>query len=107
MVISWLNLDIGFDVCFFEDMDRSDKAPIQLAFPAYIILLVIIVIIFSECSTKFAKIIGKGDPIAVLTTMILLSYTQFFNAIIGSPSLLYLKPAYDTLNLDIIKFDQL
>ena len=26
------NLDIGFDLCFFEGMDRSDKAVIQLVF---------------------------------------------------------------------------
>ena len=105
--ISWLNLDVGFDVCFFEDMDGSDKAQIQLAFPVYIILLVITVIIVSECSTKFASMIGKGNPIAVLTTMILISYTKFLNAVIGSFSLLYLKPAYGSRNLDIMKFDQL
>ena len=105
--IAWFNLDIGFDFCFFEGMDRSDKSQVQLAFPAYIILLVIIVIIFSECSATFARLVGKGNPIAVLTTMILISYSKFFDAVIGSASLLYLKPAYGSRNLDIIKFDQL
>ena len=28
--ISWLNLDIGFDVCIFEGMDASNKGLIQL-----------------------------------------------------------------------------
>ena len=74
--ISWLNLDAGFDICFFDGMDSYDKAQIQLAFPIYIILLIITIIIFSECSTKFARIIGRGNPIAVLTTMILISYTM-------------------------------
>ena len=73
--ISWLNLDAGFDIHFFKGMDKYDKTQIQLAFPAYIILLVVIVIILSECSTKFTRIIGKYNPIAVLTTMILISYT--------------------------------
>ena len=104
--ISWLSLDVGFDICFFKGMDKYDKAQIQLAFPVYIILLVIIVIILSECSTKFARIVGKGNPIAVLTTMILISYTKFFNVIIGSISLLYLKPAYGSRNLNITRFDQ-
>ena len=105
--VSWINLDIGFDVCFFERMDRSDKAVIQLVFPTYIILLVIIIIILSECSSRFARLVGRGNPIAVLTTMILLSYSRFFNAVIGSVSLLYLQPAPGSSNLDIIKFDQL
>ena len=105
--ISWLNLDAGFDICFFKGMDNYDKAQIQLAFPVYIILLVIIIIIFSERSTKFARIIGRGNPIAVLTTMILLSYTKFFNVIIGSIALLYFKPAYGSRNLNITNLDQL
>ena len=105
--ISWLNLDIGFDFCLFEGMDRSDKSQVQLAFPAYIILLVVVVIIFSECSSKFARLVGNGNPIAVLATMILLSYSKFYDAVIGSISLLYLKPVYGSQNLDIVKFDQL
>ena len=79
--ISWLNLDLGFDVCLFEGMDVSDKAMIQIAFPAYVILLVTIVIVISEYSTKFAKLIGKGNPVAALATMILLSYAKFFAVI--------------------------
>ena len=102
--ISWLNLDIGFKICFFEEMDTSDKVLVQLAFPAYIIVIVILVIIFSECSKKFAKIIGHRNPIAVLATMILISYTKFFTAIVGSLSLLYAKPAYGSSNLQDSKF---
>ena len=105
--ISWINLDIGFDVCFFEGMDGSAKAMIQLLFPAYIFLLVIIIIILSECSSKFARLAGKGNPVAVLTTMILLSNSKFFDAVIRSVSLLYLQPAHGSSNLDIIKLDQL
>ena len=101
--ISWLNLDIGFDVCFFDGMDDSNKALIQLAFPAYIIFLVIIVIIISEYSSKFAKIIGKHNPVAALATMILFSYTKFFSGIFSSVHLLYLHPAYGSRNLDVSK----
>ena len=106
LFISWLNLDAGFDICFSKGMDKYDKTQIQLAFPAYIILLVVIVIILSECSTKFARIIGKYNPIAVLATMILISYTKFLNIIIDSISLLYLKRAYGSRDLNITRFDQ-
>ena len=102
--ISWLNLDIGFDVCFNDSNDVIlYKALLQLAFPAYIIILVIIVIVASECSSKFAKIVGKGNPVAVLATLILLSYAKFFNAILTSFLLLYLQPAHGSRNVDVTR----
>ena len=102
--VSWLNLDIGFDICFFDGMTTEAKAMLHLAFPAYVISLVIIIIVISEYSSKFAKIVGKGDAVAVLATMILLSYTKCFKAIIGSISLLYVQPAYGSLNFDPTQF---
>lgn len=48
--ISWLNFDIGFDVCFYEGMDTYVKTWLQLAFPLYIILLVAIIIKLSNVS---------------------------------------------------------
>ena len=56
--ISWLNLDIGFDVCYYvnsNDLYQLYKALLQLVFPSYVIFLVIIVIVASECSFKFSK----------------------------------------------------
>ena len=66
--VAWLNLDIGIDVCFFDGLDAYTKIWLQLAFPVYIISLVITVIVFSEVSTQFAKLIGRRDPIATLAT---------------------------------------
>ena len=104
--ISWLNFDIGFDVCFFVGNEigvlaQVYKTLLQLAFPIYIIFLVIIVIVASKYSNKFAKIIGKGNPVAVLATMILLSYTKLLNAVLTSLSVSYLQPAYGSRNLDV------
>ena len=73
--ISWLNLDIGFDVCFFEGMDAYAKTWLYLVFPAYIVFLVFMIIWISSCSSKFSNFIGKKNPVATLATLILLSYT--------------------------------
>ena len=80
--VSWLNLDIGFDTCFFPEMDAYWKVMLQHAFPLYVIFLVVLVILFSECFTKFARLVAKKNPIATLTTLILLSYTKFLNTVI-------------------------
>ena len=74
--ISWLNLDLGIDTCYFPEMDAYIKTWLLLAFPAYVILLVVLVIIISSYSTKFSNLIGKKDPVATLATLILLSYAK-------------------------------
>ena len=112
--ISWLNLGVGFDICFYQTIShkleiaaRLYKALLESVFPAYVILLVIIVIVASERSSKFAKIIGKGNPVAVLATIILLSYTRFLKVVITSFSLLYGQPAYGSRNVDITKVESI
>ena len=94
--ISWLNLDIGFDTCFFEGMDVYVKTWLHLAFSVYIILLVVVVIWISSCSSKFSNLIGKRNPVATLATLILLSYTQLLETIITSFSFVTLKYPNDT-----------
>ena len=89
--ISWLNLDIGFDTCFIEGMDTYYKTWFQLAFPAYIIFIVIAIIWISSCSSKFSNLIGKKDPVATLATLILLSYTKLLQTVITSFSFVYLR----------------
>ena len=84
--ISWLNLEIGFDTCFFKGMDTYWKTWLQLAFPTYVIFLVIMVIILSERSIKFSRLIAKKNPVATLATLILLSYTKLLCTIIAALS---------------------
>ena len=84
--IAWLNLDIGVDACFFDGLDSYTKTWLQLAFPVYIIFLVVTVIIISDYSQRFALLIGKRDPIATLSTLILLSYARLFSITITGMS---------------------
>ena len=84
--ISWFNLEIGFDICFFDGLDSFWKTLLQLVFPTYIFFLVVIVIIFSEVSTKFSKLIAKRNPVATLATLVLISYAKFLHTIIASLS---------------------
>ena len=82
--IAWLNLESGTDVCFIDGLDTYGKTWLQLAFPAYIVSLVIIIILISEYSPRFAGLIGKKDPIATLATLILLSYAKLLSVSIIS-----------------------
>ena len=93
---SWLNLDAGIDICFFEGMDTFTKTWLQLAFPVYIILLVVAIIWISSYSSKFSRMIGKRNPVATLATLILLSYTKLLQTIITSLSFVSAEYPNDT-----------
>ena len=80
--VAWLNLEIGIDVCFIDGLDAYFKTWLQLAFPMYIIFLVVMVIILSEYSPRFARLIGKRDPVSTLATLILLSYAKLLSVTI-------------------------
>ena len=89
--VSWLNLNIGFDTCFFEGMTVYGKTWIQIAFPVYIIILVLIIIFVSSYSSKFSNLLGKRNPVATLATLVLLSYTKLLETIISTFSFVPLK----------------
>ena len=76
LFVSWLNLELGIDVCYFPGMDTFGKTLLQLAFPTYMIFLVAVVIIISSYSSRFSNLIGKKNPVATLSTLILLSYAK-------------------------------
>ena len=84
--VAWLNLEVGIDACFINGLDAYIKTWLQLAFPLYIIFLVVTVIIVSEYSLKFARLIGRKDPVSTLATLILLSYDKLLSVTITALS---------------------
>ena len=60
--ISWLNLDLGIETCFYSDMSSQAEVLLQLVFPAYLFLLVILIIIFSRYSNLLATLLSNRKP---------------------------------------------
>ena len=92
--IAWLNLDFGFETCFFDGMDGYAKTWLQFVFPLYTILLVITIMVVVDHSkrlTGLLRIVNK-NPVATLATLILLSYTKLLRTIITALS--YTKVQY-------------
>ena len=79
--IAWLNLDLGFQTCFYHGMDAYAQTWLQLAFPLYVWILISLIIITSRYSITMSKLIGH-NPIAVLATLMLMSYTKVLKIII-------------------------
>ena len=84
MFIAWLNLDLGIRICFFNGMDAYTQTWLQFLFPLYIWLLVSVITLVSYYSTKIARIIGPTNPVSVLATLFLLSYTKLLRTIIAT-----------------------
>ena len=78
--ISWLNLDLGIETCFFDGMDSCSKTWLQFIFPGYVWFLIILIIILSRYSSKMVRLVGR-QAIPVLATMILLSYTKLIRTV--------------------------
>ena len=89
--IGWLNLDVGFDMCFFKGLNAYAKVWLQIAFPVYIIIIVVAVIIASHYSRRFATLIARKNPVATLATLILLSYAKLLHSTIGMLSYAILR----------------
>ena len=78
--ISWLNLDLGIETCFYHGMNSCYKTLLQFIFPAYVWFLVILIIKLSQYSSKVVRLVGR-QAIPVLATMILLSYTKLIRTV--------------------------
>ena len=84
--ISFLNLELRVDTCYFPGMDTYIKTWLKLVFPAYVFCLVGLVIVISSHSIRFSKLIGSKDPVATLATLILFSYAKILQVCFESLS---------------------
>ena len=78
--ISWLNLDFGFNVCFFNGLDGYQKTWLQFLFPVYLWLLIGGVIIGCRYSGKLSRLCGN-NAVPVLATLILMSFTKLVRTV--------------------------
>ena len=95
ILISFINLDLGFPLCFYNGMDDAAKMGLQFVFPAY--LLVITMIVIMACRyflqqtagqsisnlylNKFSHFVGTR-AVSVLATLIYLSYSKLLRTVI-------------------------
>ena len=100
--IAWLNLDFGIETCFYDGLDAYTKTWLQFAFPLYIWVIVGFMILVSHYSHRFANLLGN-NPVSVLATLILLSYTKIIRSLIISVYTTYLE--YPTYNCTVWLYD--
>ena len=72
--ISFVNLDLGIEICFYNGMDSYAKVWLQLLFPTYLIAIAVFIIIASRYSTRMLRLTFSRS-LPVLATLFLLAYT--------------------------------
>ena len=101
--ISWLNLDLGINTCFYHNMDSCSKAWLQFVFPAYIWLILILIIILLRYSSKVVRLVGR-QIIPVLATMILLSYTKLIRTVVQALYLIEIPCSDGMKNVTLLRW---
>ena len=79
--VAWLNLDLGFETCFYNGLDSVAKTWLQFLFPLYVWLMVTAIIVASHYSTIASRLSGN-NAVQVLATLFLLSYAKLLRIII-------------------------
>ncbi len=97
-----MNLDLGIETCFYDRMDSQAKVLLQLVFPAYLFLLMLLIFILSKYFDSFAKLLSNRNPVAALGTLVLLSYSKLLRFIIAALQYRVLDYPDDTLSSDIV-----
>ena len=87
--IAWLNLDLGFETCFYNGMDMYAKAWLQFVFPVYLWVIVAAIVLLSRHSVTISRM-TRDNTVPVLATLFLLSYTKLLRTIITTASFTYL-----------------
>eukprot|EP00731_Ephydatia_muelleri_P033588 Em0033g4a len=94
VIISFIILDLGFPLCFYNGMDDAAKMGLQFAFPTYLLFLIIIFIVVcrhcisSQPQQPSTKLLGKlrkftlQKAVNVLATLVYLSYFKLVRAVI-------------------------
>ena len=100
--IAWLNLDFGIETCFYNGMDAYSNTWLQFVFPIYIWVLVGLMIVVSKYSHGFANLLGS-NPVSVLATLILFSYTKILYTLIAAINITYLE--YPKFNRRVWLYD--
>ena len=75
LMITWLNLDLGIEVCLFNGMTMIQKTWLQLGYVFYMWTLHIIIIFLCRRSTRCTRLFGENVN-KVLSTLILLSFVK-------------------------------
>ena len=79
--ISFANLDLGIETCFYNGMDSYAKMWLNLFFPFYLIIIGVFIVVASRYSSRILRLTYTRS-LPVLATLFLLSYTGVLRTVL-------------------------
>ena len=111
--VALANLDLGIETCFVDGLTQYWKTWLEFVFPLYIWVISITIILLARYSRRIAQKMGI-NPVSVLATLFLLSYTKLLRTSITiiSYSIVMLPHGTRTVwsidgNVDYLRFKHL
>ena len=84
--ISWLNLDLGIEVCLFNGLDGYWNTWLQFVFPAYLFLLISGIIMGCHYSVWLCRLCGS-HTVPALATLVFIPYTKILLTVTNALSM--------------------
>ena len=103
-IISWINLDLGIETCFFKYLDSYTKVWLQFVFPMYVLILALLIVVTSHYSMTASRIFGR-NAVPVLATLVMLSYAKLFRTISYAISFIHLRPLNSQETIQVWFYD--
>ncbi|XP_064406169.1 uncharacterized protein LOC135351157 [Halichondria panicea] len=72
---AWMNLDIGLTTCFYDGFDAFWQAILNFFIPVFIWCILGLIIFATSKSSRITELVGD-NPVKVLATLVLISYTK-------------------------------
>lgn len=82
IVFYWLSFKVGFETCFFDGMKPLHLAALNFVFPFYLYILLLIIYIMAEKSSRFSLWLSKRrcTPTHLFVTILIMTYSSLLES---------------------------
>ena len=81
IIISFLNLDIGFETCFYDGMSQLAYTGLKLTYPFYLLLIISGIAFAAKfCPRRLLKL-ESLKPVRAIATVLFLSFNTIFQSV--------------------------
>ena len=102
--LTWVNMDLGIPLCFYDGMTETAKLGLQYVFPGYVMLLIVIIIALSQYSALVQRILSQLDGIHILVSMFYLLFLKFFRTVIDTITFVSIVSEDSSSNNNVVWF---
>ena len=82
VLISFLNLDIGFESCFYDGMTQTHYTALRLTYPFYLLLIIGCIVLFVKMCPKSRLLQSDSfHPIGAIATVMFLSFNNLLQTV--------------------------